>query len=95
MGSLLRAWAPALAVLLGGCAAPTTTVQVGDRGSLIPGARLSIPLSTQRLPPSQPQDGVALEIGLASMNGHDTQALGATQPPIVIEIGRASCRERV
>ena len=77
-------WLATFAAVLGGCAAPTTTVQVSERGSLIPGARISIPLSPQRLPPSQPQDGVAFEIGLAAMRGRDTQALGATQPPIVV-----------
>lgn len=70
--------------LLGGCAAPTTTVQVRERGGLIPGGRLSIPVSAQRLPPSQPQDGLAFEVGLAAMRGRDTQALGAGQPPIVV-----------
>jgi hypothetical protein len=81
---LRRALALAVSLLLGGCAAPTTTVQVAERGAVIPDGRISIPLSRQRLPPSQPQDGLALEIGLVAMSGRDTQSLPGGAPPIAV-----------
>lgn len=71
-----------LAATLAGCATDHTTIDVDDRSVFIPSARVSVPLSKQQEPPSEPQTGHAIEIGYTQTKGSSSQSLGAGQDAI-------------
>lgn len=73
------------AVILGGalsgCASfpPTTSIKASDGGATLPTVRVSVSLDSA----ADHGAGRAVEIGVASGKGRDTQTLGAGQVPIV------------
>src|SRR5258706_3027618 len=66
-----------VAATLAGCVTQNTTIDVDDRSVFIPSARVSVPLSKQQEPHSEPQTGHALEIGYTQTKGSGSQSLGA------------------
>jgi hypothetical protein len=72
-----------LAATLAGClGAASTTIDVDDRSVFIPSVRVSVPLSTQQEPPSQPQTGHAIELGYTQAKGSSSQSLSPGQQPV-------------
>jgi hypothetical protein len=72
-----------LAATLAGCGgAGSTTIDVDDRSVFIPSVRLSVPLSTQQRPPSEPQTGHAIELGYTQAKGSSSQSLIPGQQPV-------------
>ncbi|SRR5260221_1611453 len=80
---ILRCSGAALvAATLAGCVTKSTTIDVDDRSVFIPSVRVSVPLSKQQEPHSEPQTGHALEIGYTQTKGSGSQSLGAGQEAI-------------
>ena len=70
-----------LAATLAGCAS-TTTIDVDDHSVFIPSARVSVSLSKQQEPPSEPQNGHAIELGYTLAKGTGSQSLSPGQDSI-------------
>jgi hypothetical protein len=71
-----------LAASVAGCGTGNTTIDVDDHAVFIPSARVAVPLSKQQLPPSEPQDGHAIEIGYTLGKGESSQSLAAGAAPV-------------
>lgn len=75
----LAAWA------LGGCAGsvPTTAIKASDSGAALPTIRISAEPGGAERAPSEPRNGQAVELNIATAKGSDTQTLAAGQPPVI------------
>lgn len=70
---------------LGACASypPTTSIRASESGATLPTVRLSMALDSAPGAPAEQGAGRAVEIGVASGKGRDTQTLEPGQVPIV------------
>jgi len=72
------------ALSLGGCGLAATRIDAEDNRVFLPAVRATLNLSESKQPPSQPQTGHAVEIGIAGARGRDSQSLAAGQAPIIL-----------
>lgn len=80
--SKLRFLALLGALGLGGCftfTPPPSTIQASDDGVFQPVGRLSKSLSGLQGPPSEPQSGQAIELGITRGSGNGSQSLGSNR----------------
>lgn len=69
---------------LAGCAGPTTSdINLTDRSSFVPSARLSVDIPPRAESPSEPHSAHGIELGLSGGSGDDTQNLAPGQRPVV------------
>jgi len=73
------------AAALAGCAGPTTSeLNVTDRSTFIPSARVAVDIAGESGPRSEPHSSHAIELGLSGGRGSDKQDLNSGDRPIVL-----------
>jgi hypothetical protein len=72
------------ALSLGGCGLATTRVDAEDNRVFLPAVRATLDLGEGKQPPSEPQTGYAVEIGITGARGSDSQFLSSGQAPVIL-----------
>ena len=78
MPRLFSGFSVVLLALVAGCTSTGTAIEVDQSGRFVPTARVSISMP-KTSSPSDPQDGTAIELGIAGVKGRSTQTLGGGQ----------------
>jgi len=83
MPRVFSGFSVAALALVAGCTSTGTAIETDQGGRFVPNARVSIAI-LKKDSPSDPQDGTAVELGVAGVRGRSTQTLSSGQR---VEIG--------